>query len=59
MLFVSAIGGPIADRVMETGVYPMEVNCPEPIDNVLVKLQELLKGEQPRWIKRILEKTKE
>ena len=56
LIFVSAIGGPIVDRVMETGVYPMEVNAPEPIDHILLKLRELLTGNQPKWIKRILEK---
>lgn len=54
VVFVSAIGGPIADRVIAQNVYPIEMNAIEPIDVLLTKLQALLKGKQPLWLQRIL-----
>jgi nitrogen fixation protein NifX len=54
VIFVSAIGGPIADRVISSNVYPIEMNVPEEIETVIVKLQALLKGKQPLWLKRVL-----
>ena len=54
MLLVSAIGGPIVDRVLQANVYPMELNAPESIDTVLEKLQIILKGEPPTWLKNVL-----
>ena len=54
VIFVSAIGGPVADRVIANNVYPMEMNAPESIDVLLEKLQKLLGGKQPLWLKRII-----
>jgi nitrogen fixation protein NifX len=54
VIFVSAIGGPIADRVINSNVYPIEMNAPESIITVITKLQAMLKGRQPLWLKRIL-----
>jgi nitrogen fixation protein NifX len=54
VIFVSAIGGPIADRVISNNVYPIEMNAPEGIETVIFKLQSMLKGKQPLWLKRIL-----
>ena len=54
VIFVSAIGGPIADRVIAANVYPIEMNAPESIDETLSKLQTLLRGKKPLWLKRIL-----
>jgi nitrogen fixation protein NifX len=54
VIIVSAIGGPIADRVIANDVYPLEMNAPEAIDVCLSKLQALLGGRQPLWLKRII-----
>ncbi len=54
VIVVSAIGGPIADRVIANDVYPLEMNAPESIDVSLSKLQKLLGGRQPLWLKRII-----
>ncbi|MBF0496815.1 MAG: hypothetical protein HQK58_09640 [Deltaproteobacteria bacterium] len=54
VILVSAIGGPIADRVMANKVYPLEMNAPESIDVCLAKLQKHLGGRQPLWLKRII-----
>ncbi len=54
VIFVSAIGGPIADRVIASGVYPIEMNAVESIEAAIFKLQGLFKGKKPLWLKRIL-----
>lgn len=54
LLFISGIGGPIADKVIAAKVYPIEMNAPESIDTSLEKLQALMKGKQPLWLQRIL-----
>ncbi|WP_300154091.1 NifB/NifX family molybdenum-iron cluster-binding protein [Solidesulfovibrio sp.] len=54
LLFISGIGGPIADKVIAAKVYPIEMNAPEAIDASLDKLQALMKGKQPLWLQRIL-----
>ncbi len=54
VVFVSAIGGPIADKVIAADVYPIEMNAPEPIDASLTKLQALMRGKKPLWLQRIL-----
>lgn len=55
VVFVSAIGGPIADRVIASSVYPMEMNAAESIERTLSKLQALLRGKRPLWLQRILQ----
>lgn len=54
LIIVSAIGGPIADRVIANNIYPLEMNAPEAIDVSLSKLQKLLTGIQPLWLRRII-----
>lgn len=54
VIIVAAIGGPIADRVIADNIYPLEMNAPEAIDVSLVKLQKLLGGIHPLWLKRII-----
>jgi nitrogen fixation protein NifX len=54
VIFVSAIGGPVADRVIANDVYPIEMNAAESIESALSKLQELLRGRKPLWLQRIL-----
>lgn len=54
VIFVSAIGGPIADRVIASGTYPIEMNAPESIETSLAKLQKLLTGRKPLWLQRIV-----
>lgn len=54
VIFVAAIGGPAADKVIGSSVYPLVMNAPEEIETVMGKLQMMLKGEHPLWLERIL-----
>jgi nitrogen fixation protein NifX len=59
ILYVAAIGGSGAARVVASNIHPIKVNQPEPIEELLVKLQEVLKGSPPPWLRKALAKDKE
>jgi nitrogen fixation protein NifX len=56
ILYVSAIGGSAAARVVAHKIHPVKVNEPEAISDVLNKLQEVLKGAPPPWLRKALNK---
>lgn len=59
ILYVAAIGGSGAARVVAQGIHPIKVNQPEEIDHLLNKIQEVLKGNPPPWLRKVLNKGKE
>ena len=59
ILYVAAIGGSGAARVVAKGIHPIKVNQPEEIDMLLNKLQDVLKGNPPPWLRKVLNKGKE
>ena len=59
ILYVAAIGGSGAARVVATNIHPMKVSQPEAIDDLLLKLEEVLKGTPPPWLRKALSKGKE
>lgn len=54
ILYVSAIGGSAAARVVAQNIHPMKVSEPEPIVELLAKLQDVLKGAPPPWLRKAL-----
>lgn len=56
ILYVAAIGGSGAARVVALGIHPMKVPQPEPINDLLDKLQQVLKGTPPPWLRKVLAK---
>ena len=59
ILYVAAIGGSGAARVVAANIHPMKVAQPEPIADLLDKLQAVLKGTPPPWLRKALGKGKE
>lgn len=59
ILYVAAIGGSGAARVVANNIHPMKVNQPEAIDDLLAKLEEVLRGMPPPWLRKALAKGKE
>lgn len=57
ILYVAAIGGSGAARVVAQGIHPMKVAQPELITDLLEKLQEVLKGTPPPWLRKVLAKN--
>ena len=56
ILVVAAIGGSGAARVVAQNIHPMKVSEPEPIEGMLAKLQAVLKGTPPPWLRKVLAK---
>lgn len=54
ILFVLAIGGPAAARIVNAKIHPLKLPAPEPIADVIGRLQGLIKGNPPPWLRRVL-----
>jgi nitrogen fixation protein NifX len=59
IVYVAAIGGSAAARVVAAKIHPIKVAAPEPILDILDKLQEVLKGTPPPWLRKALLKGQE
>ena len=60
ILYVAAIGGSGAARVVAQNVFPMKVSQPEEIQDLLIKLGDVLKGPSPPpWLRKAMLKGKE
>ncbi|WP_029004365.1 nitrogen fixation protein NifX [Azorhizobium doebereinerae] len=59
ILYVAAIGGSGAARVVANNIHPMKVNQPEEISDLLGKLEDVLKGAPPPWLRKALAKGQE
>jgi nitrogen fixation protein NifX len=59
IVYVAAIGGSAAARVVAAKIHPIKVAQPEPIEDLLAKMQEVLKGTPPPWLRKALMKDQE
>jgi nitrogen fixation protein NifX len=60
ILYVAAIGGSGAARVVANNIFPMKVKEPEAIAELLVKLQDVLKAPAPPpWLRKAMAKGQE
>lgn len=56
IVYVAAIGGSAAARVVASKIHPVKVQQPEPILDILDRLQEVLQGTPPPWLRKALAK---
>ena len=56
IVYVAAIGGSAAARVVASKIHPVKVTQPEPILDMLDKLQATLAGTPPPWLRKALMK---
>jgi nitrogen fixation protein NifX len=59
IVYVAAIGGSGAARVVAMKIHPIKVAQPESIAEILDKLQVVLKGTPPPWLRKALAKDTE
>jgi nitrogen fixation protein NifX len=59
ILYVAAIGGSGAARVVASNIHPVKVPQPESINEILDKLQTVLQGTPPPWLRKALLKGQE
>ena len=58
ILYVAAIGGSGAARVVARNIHPIKVSGPETIDGILLRLQNVLRGTPPPWLRKALNKDR-
>ena len=58
LLFVLAIGGAAAAKVVSAKVHPVKLPQAQPISEVIERVQGMLKGSPPPWLKKILGEKK-
>ncbi len=56
ILYVAAIGGSGAARVVANNIHPMKVNQPEEISDLIDKLTTVLRGTPPPWLRKVMSK---
>ena len=59
ILYCSAIGPTASKMVLASKIHPMRSGENDRIDETIVKLQELLAGNPPPWLQRIVYTSKE
>ncbi len=59
ILYVAAIGGSAAARVVARNIHPVKVAETQVIDDILLRLQDVLSGTPPPWLRKALNKGKE
>lgn len=55
LLFVLAIGGPAAARVINYKVHPIKLPTVESIPDVIARVQTMLKGSPPPWLRKVMQ----
>jgi len=54
IVFVLAIGGPVAAKVIAAKIHPIKIAEPESIDSVISNVQKLIKADPPPWLRKVL-----
>jgi nitrogen fixation protein NifX len=54
LLFVRAIGGPAAARVVRANVHPIKLPADEPIAAVIERIRSMLQTNPPPWLRKVI-----
>lgn len=54
LLFVRAIGGPAAAKVVAAHIHPIKMPADLPLDAVLEKVRTMLSGTPPPWLRKVI-----
>jgi nitrogen fixation protein NifX len=54
LLFVLAIGGPAAAKVVGARIHPVKLPAPEPIEDIIRKVQTMMSGNPPPWLRKAM-----
>lgn len=57
LLFIRAIGGPAAARVVRRMVHPIKLSESEPIAQVISRVQAMMKGTPPPWLRKVMQRA--
>lgn len=54
IVYAMQIGGPAAAKLVARRVHPMKTGAETPISEVVSKLQEVMRGSPPPWLRRAM-----
>jgi len=54
LVYVGEIGGPAAARLVQKKIHPLKSKTQEPIADAVTKLQEVMQGNPPPWMKKAM-----
>jgi nitrogen fixation protein NifX len=55
LMFVRAIGGPAAAKVVKAGIHPVKIADPMSIDAVIEKVQSMMTANPPPWLRKVMQ----
>ena len=58
IVYTMQIGGPAAAKLVSRKIHPMKTNVEVPVAEIVGKLQAVLQGNPPPWLKKALNKDK-
>lgn len=59
LLFCLAIGGPAAAKVVSARIHPVKLSQPESIETVIAKVQGMMTGDPPPWLRKAMTAKRE
>ncbi|AEI38197.1 nitrogen fixation protein NifX [Zymomonas mobilis] len=54
LLFILAIGGPAAAKVVSAGIHPIKLPAAESIPSIIERVQTMMKGNPPPWLRKAM-----
>ncbi len=54
IVYTMQIGGPAAAKLVARKIHPMKTNTEVPVAEIVEKLQEVLRGNPPPWLKKAM-----
>lgn len=58
IVYTMQIGGPAAAKLVAKKIHPMKTNAEIPVAEIVGKLQEVLRGNPPPWLRKAMGKDK-
>jgi len=58
IVYTMQIGGPAAAKLVARKIHPMKTNEAVPVAEIVGKLQEVLRGNPPPWLRKAMNKDK-
>jgi nitrogen fixation protein NifX len=54
IVYTVAIGGPAAAKLVARRIHPMKTNVEVPVEEIVAKLQAVLRGNPPPWLRKAM-----
>ena len=56
IVYTLQIGGPAAAKLVARKIQPMKTNTEVPVTEIVARLQEVLRGNPPPWLRKVMNK---